>query len=307
MRGLDHGERHYLDGWPSWSRTCRSRGGWPGRGSTGSIPMGTRSTSRTRGTTRGSRRAAHLVGPGLPGAPAAGCGPGPPGRPALVGGPRVPREQAVHRVPPAHADATNASTAAAIWLQAPSPHAPQPTAPPGPRSAPEPLAPTTPTSQRQKREATTATTPSRISRVATPQDEPTNGAIMGMLQQMMEQSAQAQTDTHAIRCILHSRADTMAARLQQLADATDHRFKDKGDRMTNAELAAVPDDRTAQNGTTARTAGRFPTRAAGTLRQTREGHATSGHRGSRIEGKGRPSSDHGGGIPTAAERHDDRG
>lgn len=46
--------------------------------------------------------------------------------------------------------------------------------------------------------------------------------------------------------ILHPRADTTDARVQQLADATDDRLCEMEERMTDAELAGVPDDRTAQ-------------------------------------------------------------
>lgn len=109
------------------------------------------------------------------------------------------------------------------------------------------VAPTTPT-PRHKREAATVTTPSNISRTgsAPTTDEPTNSAIMGMLQQLLQQSAQAQTDTHAMLGVLHTRADTTDRRIQQLADATDDRLKDIEERMTTAELTTVPDDRTAQ-------------------------------------------------------------
>lgn len=148
--------------------------------------------------------------------------------------------------PAHHAEAPHASTAAATWLQAPAKSAAPTHGPTATRPAPEPIAPTMPTSQRQKREAATVTTLSKISRAATPQEEPTNGAILGMVQEMMQQSAQAQTDTHAMLRILHSRADTRGASVQHLADATDERLKDMEERMTNAELAAVADDRMAQ-------------------------------------------------------------
>lgn len=69
---------------------------------------------------------------------------------------------------------------------------------------------------------------------------------MGMLQQLLNQSAQAQNDTHAMLRVLHTRADTTDQRIEQLADASDARFKTMEDRLTTAELTAVPDDRTAQ-------------------------------------------------------------
>lgn len=74
---------------------------------------------------------------------------------------------------------------------------------------------------------------------------------MGLLQQMMNNNAQAPADTHNMLggVFLHARADTADKRVRQLAEAADERINHLGGaRMDGSEMSGQPDHKTAEPG-----------------------------------------------------------